>query len=141
MKKKDNTLTKVEFQVMSILWDINHSACAWDIIERWDHSRTARCARESDSYCCLHIAIFLNSSDTGYNLLVLDTKGDLWLPKEWPIMKSWKNGKVVYREKRNAEDSRKLGGLGWTSISHGDKPWTELEKPQKKDKKKSVQSL
>lgn len=34
MKKKDNTLTKVEFQVMSILWDINHSACAWDIIER-----------------------------------------------------------------------------------------------------------
>lgn len=35
MKKKDNTLTKVEFQVMSILWDINHSACAWDIIERW----------------------------------------------------------------------------------------------------------
>lgn len=75
MKKKDNTLTKVEFQVMSILWDINHSACAWDIIERWDHSRTARCARESDSYCCLHIAIFLNSSDTGYNLLVLDTKG------------------------------------------------------------------
>lgn len=112
MKKKGNTLTKVEFQVMSILWDINHSACAWDIIERWDHSRTARCARESDSYCWLHIAIFLNSSDTCYNLLVLDTKGDLWLPKEWPIMKSWKNGKVVYREKRNAEDSRKLGGLG-----------------------------
>lgn len=87
------------------------------------------------------IAIFLNSSDTGYNLLVLDTKGDLWLPKEWPIMKSWKNGKVVYREKRNAEDSRNLGGFGWTSISHGYKPWTELEKPQKKDKKKSVQSL
>ena len=79
MKKKDNTLTKVEFQVMSILWDINHSACAWDIIERWDHSRTARCARESDSYCCLHIAIY--------------------------------------------------------------KPWRELEKPQKTDKKKSVQSL
>jgi predicted transcriptional regulator len=41
MKKKDNTLTKVEFQVMSILWDINHSACAWDIIERWEEPKPA----------------------------------------------------------------------------------------------------
>lgn len=41
MKKKDNTLTKVEFQVMSILWDINHSACAWDIIERWEDPKPA----------------------------------------------------------------------------------------------------
>ena len=41
MKKKDNTLTKVEFQVMSILCDINHSACAWDIIERWEEPKPA----------------------------------------------------------------------------------------------------
>ena len=41
MKKKDNTLTKVEFQVMSILWNINHSACAWDIIERWEDPKPA----------------------------------------------------------------------------------------------------
>ena len=41
MKKKENTLTKVEFQVMSILWDINHSACAWDIIERWEEPKPA----------------------------------------------------------------------------------------------------
>ncbi len=41
MKKKENTLTKVEFQVMSILWDINHSACAWDIIERWKEPKPA----------------------------------------------------------------------------------------------------
>lgn len=34
MAKKDNTLTKVEFQLMSILWDINHSACGRDILER-----------------------------------------------------------------------------------------------------------
>ena len=36
MPKRDNTLTRVEFQIMSILWDINHSACAWDIIERYE---------------------------------------------------------------------------------------------------------
>lgn len=26
---------------MSILWDINHSACAWDIIERWEEPKPA----------------------------------------------------------------------------------------------------
>lgn len=41
MKRKDNTLTKVEFQVMSILWDINHSACAWDILERYEDPKPA----------------------------------------------------------------------------------------------------
>ena len=41
MPKKDNTLTKVEFQIMSILWDINHSACAWDIIERYEDPKPA----------------------------------------------------------------------------------------------------
>lgn len=41
MPKKDNTLTKVEFQIMSILWDINRSACAWDIIERHEEPKPA----------------------------------------------------------------------------------------------------
>lgn len=41
MKRKDNTLTKMEFQIMSILWDINHSACAWDILNRMDEPKPA----------------------------------------------------------------------------------------------------
>ena len=41
MKKKDNTLTKTEFQLMTILWDINHAACAWDILERWPEPKPA----------------------------------------------------------------------------------------------------
>ncbi len=41
MRRKDNTLTKVEFQIMSILWDINHSACAWDILERYEEPKPA----------------------------------------------------------------------------------------------------
>lgn len=39
MKRKDNTLTRVEFQVMTILWDINHSACGRDILERWEEPK------------------------------------------------------------------------------------------------------
>ena len=41
MKRKDNTLTKMEFQIMSILWDINHSACAWEILDRMDEPKPA----------------------------------------------------------------------------------------------------
>ena len=39
MRRKDNTLTRVEFQVMSILWDINHAACGRDILRRWDEPK------------------------------------------------------------------------------------------------------
>lgn len=41
MKKKERTLTRTEFQLMTILWDIGHAACAWDILERWEEPKPA----------------------------------------------------------------------------------------------------
>lgn len=41
MKRKDNTLTKVEFEVMNILWDFKSGACAWDILERYHEPKPA----------------------------------------------------------------------------------------------------
>ena len=41
MKKNEHTLTRTEFQVMTILWDLGHAACAWDIVERWDAPKPA----------------------------------------------------------------------------------------------------
>ena len=41
MKKNEQTLTKTEFQVMTILWDLGHAACAWDILERWEEPKPA----------------------------------------------------------------------------------------------------
>lgn len=35
MKHKEKILTRTEFQIMSILWDINHSACGHDILARY----------------------------------------------------------------------------------------------------------
>ena len=35
MRRNDNTLTKVEFQMMSILWDMDQAACGRDILQRW----------------------------------------------------------------------------------------------------------
>lgn len=41
MKRKDNALTKVEFDVMNILWDIHGGACAWDILEHYEDPKPA----------------------------------------------------------------------------------------------------
>ena len=41
MKHKTNTLTKAEFDVMSVLWDINHSATVNDILERFTEPKPA----------------------------------------------------------------------------------------------------
>lgn len=41
MKHKEKTLTRAEFQLMNILWDINHSTSVWDILERYDEPRPA----------------------------------------------------------------------------------------------------
>jgi len=41
MKRKDNTLTKVEFEIMNILWDIKEGACAWDILDRYEEPKPA----------------------------------------------------------------------------------------------------
>ena len=41
MKRNDNTLTKVEFEVMNILWDIPGAACAWDVLEHYKEPKPA----------------------------------------------------------------------------------------------------
>ena len=41
MKRNDNTLTKVEFEVMNILWDIDGAACAWDVLEHYKEPKPA----------------------------------------------------------------------------------------------------
>jgi hypothetical protein len=35
-------------------------------------------------------------SDDGFFILSLTTKGDIWIPRDWPILKSWINGEKVY---------------------------------------------
>lgn len=41
MKRNENILTKVEFEVMSILWDLDKPACAWDVVNAWAEPRPA----------------------------------------------------------------------------------------------------
>ena len=83
------------------------------------------------------ISLFIHNCRDDYNLLVLDTKGDMWLPVEWPSMKSWKNGEVVYDKKvqLTPQQMKDYAGTCMSMQEYYD-VWTEFDKPQKKDKKK-----
>jgi len=37
--------------------------------------------------------------EDGYHILFLRNKGDRWIPKDWPKLKSYINGEMVYRKK------------------------------------------
>ena len=41
MKRSEDTLTRVEFQVMDIIWQLGGDVCAWDILERMDEPKPA----------------------------------------------------------------------------------------------------
>lgn len=38
---KKNTLTRAEQDIMNVLWEINHSACVWDILEHYEEPKPA----------------------------------------------------------------------------------------------------
>lgn len=79
--------------------------------------------------------IYIHNYRDEYNLLVLDTKGDLWLPVEWPSMKSWKNGKVILNKKitLTPQQMRDRAGRGYLSMQKSYYAWTEFDKPHKKN--------
>ena len=41
MKRSNETLSRVEFQVMNAIWDFPQGACAWDVLEHWDEPKPA----------------------------------------------------------------------------------------------------
>ncbi|MBP3374003.1 MAG: BlaI/MecI/CopY family transcriptional regulator [Bacteroidaceae bacterium] len=41
MKRNDQTLTRVEFQLMNIIWDMKDAFCAWDVLEKCGEPKPA----------------------------------------------------------------------------------------------------
>ena len=41
MRRKENTLTKVEFELMTVIWDLDRPACAWDVLNEWHEPKPA----------------------------------------------------------------------------------------------------
>lgn len=45
--------------------------------------------------------------DDGYHILSLRNKGDRWIPREWPKLKSWINGEKVYLKGMKPKEEKK----------------------------------
>ena len=43
--------------------------------------------------------IYLHTNGEEYNIMIAEGKGDMMIPAEWQVIKSWKNGKVTYDKK------------------------------------------
>ncbi len=43
--------------------------------------------------------IYLHNFGEEYNIMIVEGKGDMMIPAEWAVLKSWKNGKVTYDKK------------------------------------------
>lgn len=41
MRRKEDSLTKLEFEVMTILWNLDRPACAWDVLSLWPEPKLA----------------------------------------------------------------------------------------------------
>ena len=41
MRRNEKTLTRLEFEVMSILWTLERPACAWDVLGEWPEPKPA----------------------------------------------------------------------------------------------------
>jgi hypothetical protein len=54
-----------------------------------------------------HIYLHCIGDQEEYNIVFLEGTGDMMVPMEWLILKSWNNGKVVYDKKRMKEMSPK----------------------------------
>ena len=43
--------------------------------------------------------IYLQHMGEEYNIIIVEGRGDMMIPAEWAVVKSWKNGKVAYDKK------------------------------------------
>jgi hypothetical protein len=43
--------------------------------------------------------IYLHSFGEEFNIMIVEGQGDMMIPAEWAVVKSWKNGKVTYDKK------------------------------------------
>ena len=66
-----------------------------DLFHNFDWKRVP-----SSYYVYIHANLIPGSqTDTEFHIVILESKGDMMVPMEWQILKSWKNGKVVYDKK------------------------------------------
>ena len=63
--------------------------------------------------------IYLHNYGEEYNIMIVEGKGNMMIPTEWAVVKSWKNGKVTYDKKalKNMTPQQARESMGFSSVS------------------------
>ena len=63
--------------------------------------------------------IYLHTNGEEYNIMIVEGEGNMMIPTEWAVVKSWKNGKVTYDKKalKNMTPQQARESMGFSSVS------------------------
>ena len=72
-----------------------HSSTLENMFHTFDYKRVP-----SSFYIYVHRSpIPSSTTDSEHHIVIIESKGDIMVPMEWQILKSWKNGKIEYDKK------------------------------------------
>ena len=99
-----------------------HSRALEDMFHTFDSKRVP-----SSFYVYVHRSPIPGSTtDSEHHIVILESKGDMMVPMEWQILKSWKNGKVEYDKKAaknlTPKQARDNTSASRSVITHGYEP-------------------
>ena len=63
--------------------------------------------------------IYLHNYGEEYNIMIVEGEGNMMVPTEWAVVKSWKNGNVTYDKKalKNMTPQQARESMGFSSVS------------------------
>jgi len=64
--------------------------------------------------------IYIHCFGEEFNIIIVEGQGDMMIPAEWAVLKSWKNGKVAYDKralKNQTPEQAREKTMGHTSLT------------------------
>lgn len=91
-------------QIVKATWDyLDNAPNAWFSFHPYNDFGNRRLNELFESKYLTRIPsffhIYLHSFGDEYNIMIVEGQGDMMIPAEWAVVKSWKNGKVTYDKK------------------------------------------
>lgn len=91
-------------QIVKATWDyLDNAPNAWFSFHPYNGYVNTRLTELFESKYLTRIPsffhIYLHSFGDEYNIMIVEGQGDMMIPAEWAVVKSWKNGKVTYDKK------------------------------------------
>ena len=91
-------------QIVKATWDyLDNATNAWFSFHPYNDFGNRRLNELFESKYLTRIPsffhIYLHRFGEEYNIIIVEGQGDMMVPAEWAVMKSWKNGKATYDKK------------------------------------------